>query len=188
MPAEGVHERSDLSDDCRLRFRGRRRDSGRSKGLCGCRLPWDERNRCADSAKHNGRDRRSRGAARVRARAARGDLARHRHRWGQAGNALLAAAPRGCGGRVTKTESLFSRPIIEAVADYLSDHPVPLVVDPVMVASSGAKLLQDDAIDALVTRLFPLATAVTPNLHQAQVLASRVRGPGPQTARVLHDA
>src|SRR4029450_2163064 len=79
-------------------------------------------------------------------------------------------------------------PIIEAVADYLSDHPVPLVVDPVMVASSGAKLLQDDAIDALVTRLFPLATAVTPNLHEAQVLASRVRGPGPQTARVLHDA
>jgi hydroxymethylpyrimidine/phosphomethylpyrimidine kinase len=87
-----------------------------------------------------------------------------------------------------KTGMLFSRPIIEAVADYLSDHPVPLVIDPVMVASSGAKLLQDDAIDALVTQLFPLATVVTPNLHEAQVLASRVQGPGPQTRRFLAEA
>jgi hydroxymethylpyrimidine/phosphomethylpyrimidine kinase len=45
------------------------------------------------------------------------------------------------------------------------------VVDPVMVASSGAKLLQDDAVEALVTLLFPLATVVTPNLHEAQALA-----------------
>ena len=41
---------------------------------------------------------------------------------------------------------------------------VPLVVDPVMVASSGARLLRDDAVEALVGRLFPLATVVTPNL------------------------
>jgi hydroxymethylpyrimidine/phosphomethylpyrimidine kinase len=87
-----------------------------------------------------------------------------------------------------KTGMLFSRPIIEAVADHLSDHPVPLVVDPVMVASSGAKLLQDDAVDALVTRLFPLATVVTPNLHEARVLASRVQGPGPQTRPLLAEA
>ena len=53
---------------------------------------------------------------------------------------------------------------------------MPLVVDPVMVASSGAKLLQDDAVDALVARLFPLATVVTPNLHEAVALA------GPATA------
>jgi hydroxymethylpyrimidine/phosphomethylpyrimidine kinase len=57
-----------------------------------------------------------------------------------------------------------------------------------MVASSGAKLLQDDAVAALVTRLFPLATVVTPNLHEAQVLASVVRGPGPQTRRLLTEA
>jgi hydroxymethylpyrimidine/phosphomethylpyrimidine kinase len=46
-----------------------------------------------------------------------------------------------------------------------------LVVDPVMVASSGAKLLQDDAVEALVDRLFPLATVVTPNLMEAEALA-----------------
>ena len=87
-----------------------------------------------------------------------------------------------------KTGMLFSRPIIEAVADELADHSLPLVVDPVMVASSGAKLLQDDAIDALVTRLFPISTVVTPNLHEAKVLAARVRGPGPQTRRLLAEA
>ena len=65
---------------------------------------------------------------------------------------------------------LFSRPIIEAVADFLAEQPVPLVVDPVMVSASGAQLLQDDAVEALVTRLFPLATVVTPNLDEAQAL------------------
>jgi hydroxymethylpyrimidine/phosphomethylpyrimidine kinase len=70
-----------------------------------------------------------------------------------------------------KTGMLFSRSLIEAVAAYLADHPVALVVDPVMVASSGAKLLRDDAVEALVRRLFPLATVVTPNLHEAEALA-----------------
>ena len=59
-----------------------------------------------------------------------------------------------------KTGMLFSRELIGTVADYLAHHPVPLVVDPVMVASSGAKLLQDDAVDALVDTLFPLAVLV----------------------------
>jgi hydroxymethylpyrimidine/phosphomethylpyrimidine kinase len=48
---------------------------------------------------------------------------------------------------------------------------VPLVVDPVMVASSGARLLRDDAVESLVDRLFPLATVVTPNLMEAEALA-----------------
>jgi hydroxymethylpyrimidine/phosphomethylpyrimidine kinase len=101
----------------------------------------------------------------------------------------LQAIWEDIGVDAAKTGMLFSRPIIETVADVLADHhPVPLVVDPVMVASSGAKLLQDDAVDALVTRLFPLATVVTPNLHEAQVLASRVQGPGPQTRRLLAEA
>jgi hydroxymethylpyrimidine/phosphomethylpyrimidine kinase len=69
-----------------------------------------------------------------------------------------------------KTGMLFSRVLIETVADYLASHRVPLVVDPVMVASSGAQLLEDDAIEALVGRLFPLATVVTPNFMEAQVL------------------
>ena len=66
---------------------------------------------------------------------------------------------------------LFSAPIIETVAGFLEEHPVPLVVDPVMVAASGAQLLQDDAVAVLVERLFPLATVVTPNLHEACALA-----------------
>jgi hydroxymethylpyrimidine/phosphomethylpyrimidine kinase len=69
-----------------------------------------------------------------------------------------------------KTGMLFSRTLIETVAAYLSHHPVPLVVDPVMVASSGAKLLEDDAVAALIGELFPLATVVTPNLMEARAL------------------
>ena len=70
-----------------------------------------------------------------------------------------------------KTGMLFSRRIIETVAGFLSLHPVSLVVDPVMVAASGAGLLKDDAAEVLVERLFPLATVVTPNLHEACALA-----------------
>jgi hydroxymethylpyrimidine/phosphomethylpyrimidine kinase len=70
-----------------------------------------------------------------------------------------------------KTGMLFSRELIETVADFLALHRVPLVVDPVMVASSGAKLLQDDTVQSLVDRLFPLATVVTPNLMEAEALA-----------------
>jgi hydroxymethylpyrimidine/phosphomethylpyrimidine kinase len=70
-----------------------------------------------------------------------------------------------------KTGMLFSRELIEMVSSLLEKRRVPLVVDPVMVASSGAKLLQDDAIDTLVSRLFPLGTVVTPNLQEAETLA-----------------
>jgi hydroxymethylpyrimidine/phosphomethylpyrimidine kinase len=72
-----------------------------------------------------------------------------------------------------KTGMLFSRELIETVADFLALHPVPLVVDPVMVASSGARLLRDDAAESLVDRLFSLATVVTPNLPEAEALAGR---------------
>jgi hydroxymethylpyrimidine/phosphomethylpyrimidine kinase len=69
-----------------------------------------------------------------------------------------------------KTGMLFSARMIETVADFLAEHPVPLVVDPVMVASSGARLLQDDAVETLAERLFPLATVITPNLIEARAL------------------
>jgi hydroxymethylpyrimidine/phosphomethylpyrimidine kinase len=72
-----------------------------------------------------------------------------------------------------KTGMLFSTPLIETVAAFLEDHPTPLVVDPVMVASSGAKLLQDDAVQTYIDRLFPLATVVTPNQPEAEVLAGQ---------------
>jgi len=82
----------------------------------------------------------------------------------------LAAVFDDVGVDAAKTGMLFSRVLIETVAGFLAEHPVPLVVDPVMVASSGAKLLRDDAVGALVERLFPLATVVTPNLPEAEAL------------------
>jgi hydroxymethylpyrimidine/phosphomethylpyrimidine kinase len=84
--------------------------------------------------------------------------------------AQLDAVYDDIGADAAKTGMLFSRPLIETVADWVGAHPLPLVVDPVMVASSGAKLLEDDAVEALVGRLFPLATVVTPNLMEAQSL------------------
>ena len=82
--------------------------------------------------------------------------------------AELEAVFSDIGVDAAKTGMLFSRELIDTVADFLSVHQAPLVVDPVMVASSGAKLLQDDAVEALVDRLFPLATVVTPNLMEAE--------------------
>jgi hydroxymethylpyrimidine/phosphomethylpyrimidine kinase len=69
-----------------------------------------------------------------------------------------------------KTGMLFSAELIETIADFLTEQPAPLVVDPVMVSSSGARLLQDDAIVTLVERLFPLAAVITPNLDEARAL------------------
>ena len=87
------------------------------------------------------------------------------------GVAQLDAVFDDIGVAAAKTGMLFSRALIETVASYIRDHPVPLVVDPVMVASSGAQLLEDDAVDALVGLLFPLATVITPNLMEARALA-----------------
>jgi hydroxymethylpyrimidine/phosphomethylpyrimidine kinase len=84
----------------------------------------------------------------------------------------LDAVADDIGVDAAKTGMLFSRAIIEGVAEWLEEHPVPLVVDPVMVASSGGRLLEDDAVELLVGRLFPLATVVTPNLLEARALTS----------------
>ena len=67
---------------------------------------------------------------------------------------------------------LFSAALIEAVAGALEDRGLPLVVDPVTVASSGRTLLRPEAVGTLVGRLFPLATVVTPNLPEAQALTA----------------
>ena len=100
--------------------------------------------------------------------------------------AQLDAVFDDIGVDAAKTGMLFSRRLIETVASYLEEHRVPLVVDPVMVASSGAKLLEDDAVEALVGRLFPLATVVTPNLVEACALAG-VEAPRRELAERLHD-
>jgi hydroxymethylpyrimidine/phosphomethylpyrimidine kinase len=100
--------------------------------------------------------------------------------------AQLDAVFGDIGVDAAKTGMLFSRELIEIVADYLEGHPVPLVVDQVMVASSGAKLLQDEAVDTLVARLFPLATVVTPNVQEARALVGGDGAP-PDLARRLHE-
>jgi hydroxymethylpyrimidine/phosphomethylpyrimidine kinase len=98
--------------------------------------------------------------------------------------AQLEAVVDDLGVDAAKTGMLFSAPLIETVADFLAEHPVPLVVDPVLVASSGARLLQEEAVETLVGRLFPLATVITPNLLEAQALAGE--GSSYQLAERLH--
>ena len=99
--------------------------------------------------------------------------------------AQLDAVFGDIGVDAAKTGMLFSRAVIETVAGYLRQHRVPLVVDPVMVASSGATLLEEDAVDALVGQLFPLATVVTPNLMEAKALTG-LDAPRRELAERLH--
>jgi len=71
-----------------------------------------------------------------------------------------------------KTGMLLNREIIAAVADVLATVPeIPLVLDPVMVATSGARLIDEDAQETLVSRLLPRATLLTPNLPETEALA-----------------
>jgi hydroxymethylpyrimidine/phosphomethylpyrimidine kinase len=75
---------------------------------------------------------------------------------------------------------------IEAVVEALAlVGDAPLVLDPVMVAESGAHLLADDARDALRGRMLPLTDVVTPNLAEAEVLAGAAAAPE-ELARVIH--
>ena len=76
------------------------------------------------------------------------------------------------GADAVKTGMLSSSPIIEAVVEALERHGVTrLVVDPVMVAKSGDRLLRMEAVKSLRALLLPLATVVTPNVPEAEVLA-----------------
>jgi hydroxymethylpyrimidine/phosphomethylpyrimidine kinase len=100
--------------------------------------------------------------------------------------AQLDAVFGDLGVDAAKTGMLFSQAIIEEVAGYLEAHPVPLVVDPVMVASSGAILLEPTAANALIVRLFPLATVITPNLHEAAALTGAA-GTRRELAERLYD-
>lgn len=76
--------------------------------------------------------------------------------------------------RAIKTGMLHSADVIAAVARQVARHPqIPLVVDPVMIASSGTSLLEADAVDAFRELLFPLARLLTPNLPEAATLLER---------------
>ena len=74
------------------------------------------------------------------------------------------------GTDTAKTGMLSSPEIIEAVARQAQKWQLRLVVDPVMVAKGGARLLHQEAVETLQTRLLPLAEVVTPNLPEAEVL------------------
>jgi hydroxymethylpyrimidine/phosphomethylpyrimidine kinase len=88
--------------------------------------------------------------------------------------AQIEAVMLDIGARAAKTGMLSNAQIIEVVAVAIVHYDIRnLVVDPVMVAKGGARLLRDDAVEALRTRLLPLAAVVTPNLPEAEVLLGR---------------
>ena len=73
--------------------------------------------------------------------------------------------------RAIKIGMLLNQGIIQAVADFLgTDHKLPVVVDPVMISSSGAMLLEPSALQLLTDRLLPSATLITPNFDEAAAL------------------
>ncbi len=104
-------------------------------------------------------------------------------------DAILAELPPGA----CKTGMLYSEPIIRVVSAWakaLGRSGPPLIVDPVMVATSGAMLLQAGAVRALRRRLLPLASLVTPNVDEAMVLSGlAIRTPDDlrTAARRIHE-
>jgi len=88
--------------------------------------------------------------------------------------AQIDAVVLDIGVQAAKTGMLASSAIIEAVAESVARHRIDrLVVDPVMVAKGGARLLREDAVEALRRRLVPLAAVITPNLPEVEVLLAR---------------
>lgn len=79
---------------------------------------------------------------------------------------LLESYPIGA----IKTGMLYSKAHIKAVCELLADTNIPLIVDPVMVASTGDPLMKEDALDTIRESLLPLATIITPNLPEAGIL------------------
>ena len=85
-----------------------------------------------------------------------------------------------------KLGMLATSEVIHAVADALAAHRPPhLVLDPVMVATSGARRLEDDALDAMRTRLVPMATVLTPNIPEAELLLDMRIADGDAAERAL---
>lgn len=88
--------------------------------------------------------------------------------------AQIAAVLEDIGADAVKIGMLFSAELIHAVAGALTRFRVGrIVLDPVMVAQSGDRLLKDDAVGAVIAALMPLADVVTPNIPEAEVLLGR---------------
>lgn len=103
----------------------------------------------------------------------------------------LLAVLQGFPIKAIKTGMLFSAEIIEVIARILSDYGnIPLVIDPVFAATSGSKLIRDDAVQQLQEKLFPLAHLITPNIPEAEILLEtkiEVRDHLEQAARMLFE-
>lgn len=85
--------------------------------------------------------------------------------------AQLDAVMKDIRPAAAKTGALGNSAVIEALANYLRDAELTLVVDPVMVSKHGSRLMEESAERVLREKLLPLATLVTPNIAEAEVLA-----------------
>jgi len=86
--------------------------------------------------------------------------------------AQIEAVVADLGAHAAKTGMLATAAIVEAVAAAVAALEIPfLVVDPVLVSTSGTRLLDDDGLEAMKTELLPRAHAVTPNIAEAEVLS-----------------
>ncbi|MDR2162067.1 MAG: bifunctional hydroxymethylpyrimidine kinase/phosphomethylpyrimidine kinase [Desulfovibrio sp.] len=75
--------------------------------------------------------------------------------------------------RAAKTGMLYSAGIMETLARNLAGKNFPLVADPVCVSQSGCRLLREDAVEALIRHILPLALCLTPNRHEAELLSGQ---------------
>ena len=81
------------------------------------------------------------------------------------------------GADAVKIGMLHAPEVIDCVAALLAEYRIPhIVLDPVMVATSGDRLIQDDGVAAMQERLFPLATLITPNIPELQIILGRTIG------------
>ena len=88
----------------------------------------------------------------------------------EAVRAQLDSVLSDIGAQAVKTGMLASAPLVRTVCDALAEVAAPVVVDPVAVSKHGDSLLSDGTLDAVRDRLLPLATVVTPNLYEAELL------------------
>lgn len=86
--------------------------------------------------------------------------------------AQLEAVLKDVDVKAIKTGMLYSPEIVEVVADVLEDHEMPLIIDPVMVAGVGDSLATADLAKSVKRHLMPLCELITPNRHEAEVLAN----------------
>ncbi|MCP4155253.1 MAG: hydroxymethylpyrimidine/phosphomethylpyrimidine kinase, partial [bacterium] len=104
---------------------------------------------------------------------------------------LLAILDYSTGGfpvKAIKTGMLFSPEIIESIAEILESYPhIPLVIDPVLISTTGSALLKKKALGLLKNKLFPLAALITPNIPEAESLCDIANGDQQEMAGLLFE-